>query len=122
MSEMISYCGLLCSSCPIYLATNEPDKTKKDDLIGEIINTCKTIYGIDYRYEDINDCDGCKAENGRLFSSCENCKIKKCAGSKKIENCAYCDKYSCNELSEIFKSEPAAKTRLDIIHNNIFIK
>ena len=115
MNETISFCGLVCQGCPIFLATREVDKTKKDKMIYDIINMCKEHYGIEYKYEDINDCDGCKSESGRIFSSCKNCKIRECAIERGLDNCAYCDKYECDKLSEIFNTDPNTKVRLDAI-------
>ena len=88
-------------------------------MITEIISKCKAYYGVDYKYEDINDCDGCKSESGRIFFACNNCKIKKCAAEKGIDNCAFCDEYACKELSATFNAESDAKTRLDQIRNCI---
>lgn len=88
-------------------------------MITDIIGMCKSYYGIDYKYEDINDCDGCKSESGRLFFGCGNCKIRKCAIKKRIDNCAYCKEYACEELLEIFKNESEAKTRLELIRKSV---
>ena len=119
MNGIISYCGLDCHACPIYIAGRETDHAKKEKMIYEIVLACKEHYGVDYKYEDINECDGCKSESGRLFFGCSDCKIRKCAVEKGIENCAYCDEYACNNLMEFFKSDPGAKTRLDEIRSNI---
>ena len=118
VAKIISYCGLLCQSCPIYLAARETNELKKQELVSEIILACKEIYGIEYKYEDINACDGCTADTGRLFIGCNNCKVRKCAVQKGVENCAHCDEYVCNDLAELFKSEPASKERLDTIRNS----
>jgi len=119
MDEIIAFCGLLCQNCQIYLATREVNKTIKDKLIFEIINICKEHYRIDYKYEDINDCDGCTSENDKLFFGCAKCKIRKCAIEKGIKNCAYCEEYSCDELLNVFKSDPSAKTRLDLVRSTM---
>jgi hypothetical protein len=115
MIATISYCGLLCQSCPIYLATRETDLSKKQKLISEIIRACKEHYGIEYKYEDINDCDGCTSDIGRLFIGCKDCKIRTCAVQKGIENCAHCDDYPCDELNKTFEAGSGAKERLDTI-------
>lgn len=88
-------------------------------MISEIITTCNAYYGVSYKLEDINDCDGCKSDSGRLFFACTNCKIKKCAMDKGIDNCAFCEEYACEELLGTFKTESDAKERLDRIRNNI---
>ena len=117
MNEMISYCGLTCHACPIYLSTREKDPKKKRETRVEIAQQIKKIYGQEYKPEDVTDCDGCKTENGRLFSGCRYCEIRKCAREKSIENCAHCDEYACEKLKEFFATEAHAhaKERLDKI-------
>ena len=119
MNEIISYCGLNCQTCPIYLATRETDKKRKEETIYKIIDKCKELYGLDYKFEDINDCDGCKSESGRLFFVCSYCEIRKCAIEKKVENCAYCNEYACDNLTSLFKTDPSAKVRLDGIRSTL---
>ncbi len=64
---MISYCGLICQTCPIYLASKETDKKRKEKIIYEIIDKCKELYGLEYKFEDINDCDGCKSDRREII-------------------------------------------------------
>ncbi len=115
MSEQISYCGLDCGGCPIYLAARETDITIKEKMHYAIIADCKAYYGVEYNIKDINPCDGCKSQSGRLFFGCKECKIKKCAEAKRISSCAYCEDYPCDELNKMFKADPCTKKRLDII-------
>ena len=113
MDKMIAYCGLNCLSCPIYLATGEEDREKQTEKRKEILLLLKENYGLDYRLEDITDCDGCTAETARLFSACEDCPIRRCARRKRIKNCAHCDDYICEKLEEFFSKEPHAKENLE---------
>jgi hypothetical protein len=117
--KIISYCGLLCSSCPIYLATREPNELRKREMILGIIQACKEHYGIEYKYEDINECDGCITKSQRLFCGCANCKIRMCVTQKEIENCAYCKDYPCQDLKNTFEPESGAKERLDKIKDSL---
>ncbi len=119
MVGIISYCGLNCETCKIYLASRESNQVTKEKMIYDIINKCKTHYGVDYKYEDITNCDGCKTTAGSLFSGCVSCKIRQCAINKGLENCAYCDEYICDKLCEIYKTNPCARTRLDLIRGTI---
>ena len=121
MNEVIGFCGLACSSCPIYLAGKETDPKQKEKMILDIIQICKESYGIDYRNEDITDCSGCAKSSAKMFSSCKDCNIRKCVLYKEIDNCAYCNDYPCENLSLMFKSEPAAKERLDAIREALFL-
>jgi len=118
MNESIGYCGLDCEGCKIYLAARETDEYKKKKIIGEIIDLCKTNYGVDFEFEDITDCDGCRS-NGRVFKSCLNCEVRSCSIGKGFDNCAFCDEYICDKLSGIFNMEPGAKVRLDLMRAGI---
>ncbi len=80
-----------------------------------IVELYSQQYGMNLRLEDITDCDGCRANDERLFSGCLNCEIRKCAGKKNIENCAYCNNYACEILKKHFLLDPGAKTRLEEI-------
>jgi hypothetical protein len=116
--EMIAYCGLNCVTCQIYLATRETDLKKQRQMREQIVIAIKKYLGEEKRVEDITDCDGCKAEGGRLYSNCQKCRIRKCASEKGFENCAYCSEYACEKLSKFFDSEgeqAGAKKRLDEI-------
>jgi hypothetical protein len=116
--KMIAYCGLNCVGCPIYLATRETNAKKQKQIREQIARDIKRHYGIESRVEDVTDCDGCQTQGGRLFSGCQKCQIRKCAGEKGLENCAYCSKYPCEKLSKFFDSEgeeAGAKKRLDTI-------
>ncbi len=119
MDEMIAYCGLSCGTCPIYLASRESNEKKKNDLIMKIIKECKEQYGIEYSFQDINECDGCRSVGGKIFSGCEKCFVRICAIKKSIENCAYCNEYACGKLNELFKAAADAKKCLDSIHGKI---
>jgi hypothetical protein len=116
--EMIAYCGLNCVTCPIYLATREKNPKKQRRDREQIVIAIKKYLGEEKRVEDITDCDGCKAQGGRLYSGCQKCQIRKCASEKRLENCAYCSEYPCEKLSKLFDSgsvEADAKKRLDAI-------
>jgi hypothetical protein len=112
---MIAFCGLTCDSCPIHLATLEPDKSRQRQMRESIADQCNKQYGMNIFLKDITDCDGCKASTGKLFSGCLNCKIRNCAGLRNIENCAFCSNYACGILREHFLLDPDAQTRLEEI-------
>ena len=117
MKQQISYCGLICQTCPIYLATRENDQTKKKKMRVGIAEQCAKLYGTEYKPEDIDDCDGCRTESGRLFSGCKTCLIRNCAKDRGLENCACCGEYACEQLLKFFAMEPEAKKRLDRIQS-----
>ena len=115
MEPMIAYCGLRCDSCPIHLATLEQDKSRQQTMRKSIAEQCSKNYHMNLDPEEVTDCDGCRANTGKLFSGCLNCEIRKCAIERKIESCAYCFDYACELLKKHFSLDPSAKTRLEKI-------
>jgi len=119
MSGMLAYCGLVCQTCPIFLATRTEDREEQARMRSEIARLLNEHYGMKYEIEDITDCDGCPREGGRLFSASQNCSIRECARQKGFENCAYCSEYVCERLEVFFATDSAAKARLDDIRSSI---
>ena len=119
VAPKIAYCGLACHTCPIYLATRQTNREEQIRMRIEIVRQCKGHYRRDYTLEEITDCDGCQTEGGRLFSGCSSCRILKCAKEKGLETCAQCSEYACEDLTTLFKMDPTAKTRLDMIRNGM---
>jgi len=119
MDPLIAFCGLVCYTCPVYLATMEKNKDQQTSMRSQIAHICNEKYGTTYKPEDITDCDGCRTERGRLFNASQDCKIRKCALQKELENCAHCTDYICDKLQAFFIAEPDAKFRLDEVRRAI---
>ncbi len=117
MDPMIAYCGLNCQSCPIHLATLEPDSGKQQSMRVEIARLCKEQYGMDVTMRDVTDCDGCCAQAGRLFYGCAKCEIRKCAVGRELTSCAFCTDYACEKLLQHFQSDPSARMRLEAMRS-----
>lgn len=112
MGGMMAYCGLSCDSCPIHLATLEPDGPTRQALRADIARSCREEYGLALEPGDISDCDGCRAGE-RLFSGCADCRIRPCAAGRGLESCASCDDYPCDVLEAHFARDPAARSGLE---------
>ena len=115
MSEIVAYCGLICHTCPIYVATRQDDGAERARMRTEIALLLNERYTMQVAPEDITACDGCPSEAGRLFFSCQDCSIRPCARQKGVQTCASCSEYACEKLVVIFATEPMARTRLDEI-------
>lgn len=118
VNEMISFCGLVCNTCPMYSATREINIEEQTRMRTEIARICKEEYGMKFELSDITDCDGCRTENGRLFSGCVGCAMRECLKQKAIENCTSCSEYICRNLESFFIKDPSAKIRLDEMRNS----
>jgi hypothetical protein len=114
--QILSYCGLSCTGCPIFWATLEPDEKKQRQMREKIASICNEQYGLHYSADDITGCDGCRTVYGRLFSGCRRCTIRSCAIFREVETCAHCPDYPCNILREHHKTDPTGKTWLEIVH------
>jgi len=103
---MIACCGLDCSKCDAYIAT----QTNDDDKRMEAAKKWSTEFNADIKPEDIN-CNGCCSEEQK-FSHCNVCEIRKCCVGKELENCAGCEMYTCDKLEEFLKMVPDARIEL----------
>ena len=113
--EIISYCGLNCSECPAYIATQSENLKEIKKVSREWSSE-----EMSFKPEEIY-CDGCNRD-GRHFIWCSECPIKKCCIEKGYDNCAPCEDYCCDNLKMTFNKEPSAKERLDEIRRNLQIK
>jgi hypothetical protein len=114
MPKMIAYCGLVCSDCPTFLATQNDDdaaRRKTADFYAE-------KFGFKLKPEDIN-CDGCKSEGGKLIGYCQSCEIRQCCREKNLENCAYCSEQPCENLIKFHEFSTDAKARFEALKNEI---
>lgn len=110
---MIAYCGLDCSKCISFIATQSGSQEK--------IEECAKKWSVQYKKELKPEhviCDGCKA-SGRKSYYCGNlCEINKCAINKKVDTCAECRSYPCPKLSPVLDNAPEAKANLEQIRKN----
>jgi Protein of unknown function (DUF3795) len=108
MEPMIACCGLVCTDCPTYLATQADDDAAREKTAKE----WSKLYGAEIKPEQIN-CDGCQSEGGRLFGHCLECKIRSCAHDRGFVTCAECPDYSCEQLEQVLQYVPDARAKLE---------
>lgn len=114
MDKMIAYCGLTCTECPAFLATQKDDDNERKKTAEQ----WSKEYNCEIKPEDIN-CDGCVSGSERHIGHWDECGIRKCGQEKNVKNCAYCDDFACEKLSEFFKAVPDAKVTLEEIRKNL---
>jgi hypothetical protein len=108
---MIAFCGLSCTDCGAFLATQKNDDRERKRVAKLWVE--KKI-GVDIKPADIN-CDGCLSKSGRLWRRCDVCPIRKCGLERHVKNCAYCTDYICRHLEQFLSSFPNAKSNLEEI-------
>jgi hypothetical protein len=91
--------------------------TNDDALREETAEKWSKMYATGLKKEDIN-CTGCM-EEGASFGYCNDCEIRACVVSKDLQNCAYCDDYSCEKLNEFFGFVPEARKNLDEVRASL---
>jgi hypothetical protein len=114
MEKMMAVCGINCSECPAFLATQANDDFKRK----EVAEIWSKEFQASFKPEDIN-CDGCTAGKERLFGHCHGCEIRKCGREKQVKSCAFCEEYICSKLNEILGMVPQAKANLEEIRKGL---
>ena len=107
--KMIAYCGLVCTKCPAYIATQAGDQ--------EALERVAAHWSKEFHAEFIAAdclCDGCTGGE-RLSGYCGKCEIRACAVARGVINCAHCDDYGCEKLAGFFKFAPEAQAALETI-------
>jgi len=83
MAEMVAYCGIVCTECPGFIATQKDDNARRK----EVAEQWSKQYKVTVKPEDVN-CDGCLSR-GRHIGYCNVCEIRKCGTQKTVVNCTY---------------------------------
>ena len=107
MTEHIAYCGLDCSKCDAFIATQAEDPERLKQIAERWTRELNT----EFAPQEIL-CDGCRSQ--RISGWCERiCSIRPCAEQRGMETCAHCSDYQCDKLERFLSDEPAAKAYLE---------
>ncbi len=123
MERLIACCGLECTACAAYIATQE----NNDALRKETAELWGRQLGVEVDPKNIS-CDGCLS-SGRHLDYCAICRIRECCMEQDIPNCALCNRYPCEVLeqghtflSEVLEMGPIdqleAKRNLEALRKN----
>lgn len=114
MDRIIAYCGLVCSDCPAYIATQADDRVALERTAAQ--------WREEYNAPNITVasviCDGCLS-GPRKCSHCAECQIRACGVERGVANCAHCADYACEKLEGFFGMVPDARTVLDGIRASL---
>jgi hypothetical protein len=89
----IGSCGIDCSQCAAYKATQEGDTEKLSELAaswgGDKGFTAKDML-----------CDGCTSN--RVYKNVPECTVYKCVRENDVKVCSQCGIYSCEKLETLW--------------------
>ncbi|MGD8456437.1 MAG: DUF3795 domain-containing protein [Anaerolineales bacterium] len=106
---MIAKCGLECTKCGAYIATQNNDL----EALQKMADEAKKQYNLDYTAEQ-SRCTGCLSDGVKIQYT-DQCEVRRCAVERGVENCAYCDEYGCETISGFLANAPKAKENLEKI-------
>jgi hypothetical protein len=115
MDKIIAYCGLVCTDCPAYVATQANDRTALERVAAQ---WREEFNAPDITVESVI-CDGCLTDAGRKCAHCSECEIRACALERGVANCAHCADYACEKLGGFFSFAPEARAVLDRIRSTL---
>ena len=107
---MIAYCGLDCLKCECYIATQENDEEKRQDVAAK----WSVQYNTEVKPEQIN-CNGCKSDGIKFFFTESMCEIRKCNIEKSNAHCATCSEYKCEKLEKFIELAPPVGEALEAL-------
>jgi hypothetical protein len=112
---MIAYCGLVCTDCEAYIATQANDLAALERMAARVR---EQFNNPDITIESTL-CDGCLSDSERLCGYCFECQVRACGMGRGVVNCAYCDDYACEKLEGFFGMAPHARATLDGIRASL---
>jgi hypothetical protein len=108
MDKIIAYCGLVCTDCPAYIATQADDRA----ALGRVAAQWREEYDAPNITVESVICDGCLTGD-RKCGHCAECDIRACGVARGVVNCGHCADYVCEKLERFFGFVPDARTVLD---------
>ena len=110
MQDMIGCCGLNCTKCGAYVATQTDDDAKREQVAREWTRN----HGGHFTADQIN-CDGCQATGRAPDWTAKMCPIRKCCVGKALGTCADCAEYACEDLNKFFPAESDPRKNLEAL-------
>ncbi len=112
MDQIIAVCGLICTDCPAYQATQAQDQAWLERVTAE---WRQQFNAPDLPVEAVS-CNGCLAEGQKQCTHCGECSVRLCALERGVLNCGVCPDYGCEKITSLLAFMPEVKPRLDAIH------
>lgn len=108
--DIISCCGIMCSECPVYIATQKNDDSMKKYLAAHYSSPEQTFYP-----KDIS-CHGCHTVSADHNKFGKNCQIRKCCKVNHKRICAECKNFPCDKTEKYIPQGTEHRFRLEEMH------
>lgn len=115
MDRIIAYCGLVCSECDAYVATQANDM----ETLERLARQAREEFGVEDATAETTMCDGCLGDQARQIGYCATCAIRACGVERGVANCAHCPDYTCEQLEGFFARATDARSVLDAIRQSL---
>jgi ethanolamine utilization protein EutP (predicted NTPase) len=99
VKKIMAFCGVNCTKCPVYIATQNKDDEARKQVAHKWSSPDEPLTP-----EDL-DCDGCLVVGKKLYRFCATCEVRMCGFKKNVETCAHCDEYPCEKLNAHWEKE-----------------
>jgi hypothetical protein len=96
--QMIAFCGLVCESCDIRRAPEDPEAAERIVVWFKEEGWLKENEGIHEVIEHYMYCRGCKGDRSVHWSP--ECPLLVCCTNKGLEFCCQCSEFPCEQLVE----------------------
>ena len=106
--KLIAACGLICSDCDAYLATQANDAP----VVERIAAQWSEQFGASIPPESVW-CDGCMTGGERRCGHVDECEIRACVVARGLANCAGCADFACDQLQKFFGMAPGTRETLE---------
>ncbi|NHJ86728.1 MAG: DUF3795 domain-containing protein [Asgard group archaeon] len=117
MVEMISKCGMLCSSCPWSKAIQDSMSNVEYE---QYKKGCKETLGY-APSGPFQNCVGCQTPEDQWPKGSrlpfKSCTIRNCVMKSNIENCVYCSRFPCESIE--LKAKEWSREKIEKKHNKI---
>jgi hypothetical protein len=105
MEPILTRCGYRCDLCLAFKSNVEKEPSNQQKLSDGWFS----YFG--FRIEPANIiCDGCMADHPRLID--QGCLIRPCVIDKGLNNCASCEEYACEKITERIVVYEEVKSRV----------
>jgi hypothetical protein len=115
MAKLQAYCGLDCSECEAYIATQADDRA---GLEATAKKWAEQFGGSGDSWEACV-CDGCSSGKRTSTAHAATCAIRLCASRRGVVTCAHCADYGCAALQQFFAFAPVLKERLEAVRKEL---